>query len=226
MHTIFEPARAGVVTPDRLLLLPAACTGPDDFVRAGFVRAVRERAIALDLVLVDVDVPHLADRAILRELRNELVLPARALGCQSIWICGLSLGGFVAVSFAERYADEIDGLCLLAPYLGNRIITREIEQASGVAAWEPGELAEDDDVRRIWRFIKTRRAHPVPLHLGFGRDDRFAESHRLMAAALPPESVDVVSGGHDWPTWRKLWENFLDVRFTMQCQQECNRRHQ
>jgi hypothetical protein len=47
----------------------------------------------------------------------------------------------------------------------------------------------------------------------YGHDDRFAASHRLMAAALAPASVDVVPGGHDWPAWRRLWENFLDTRF-------------
>jgi enterochelin esterase-like enzyme len=50
------------------------------------------------------------------------------------------------------------------------------------------------------------------LHLGFGTEDRFAAGHRLMAAALEPETVSTVPGGHDWRTWRQLWENFLDVR--------------
>jgi enterochelin esterase-like enzyme len=34
-----------------------------------------------------------------------------------------------------------------------------------------------------------------------------------MAAALRPDDVDVVPGGHDWPTWRRLWDRFLDARF-------------
>ena len=34
-----------------------------------------------------------------------------------------------------------------------------------------------------------------------------------MAEALPADAVDVVSGGHDWPTWIALWEQFLDSRF-------------
>jgi pimeloyl-ACP methyl ester carboxylesterase len=201
------------VAPTRVLLLPAAYTGPDDFLRAGFVRAARERVLAIDLVFVELRLQHLTDRTILRRLRHEIVLPARALGCRSIWMGGISLGGFVAMAYAERYPDETDGLCLLAPYLGNHIVTGEIERANGVHGWQPGELADDDDERRIWRFIKEQRTRPSPLHLGFGRDDRFADSHRLMAAALAPDSVDVVPGGHEWPAWLRLWENFLDARF-------------
>lgn len=213
MRIVLEPATTEGMAATRVLLLPAAYTTPDDFLREGFVKAARDRALPVDLVFVELKVQHLTDRTILRRLRHEVVLPARALGCRSIWLGGISIGGFVALAYAERYPDEIDGLCLLAPYLGNHIVTGEIERANGVHEWTPGELAADDDERRIWRFIKEHRARPSPLHLGFGRDDRFADSHRMMASALAPECVDVVPGGHEWPVWRQLWENFLDARF-------------
>jgi pimeloyl-ACP methyl ester carboxylesterase len=216
MRTLIESARPGSVASTRVLFLPAAYSGPDDFVQAGFVNAVRERDLPVDLVFVDINLQHLTDRTILRRLRHELVLPARALGCVCIWLCGISLGGFIGLAYAERYTSEIDGLCLLAPYLGNHIVTGEIQRANGLAAWQPGELAPDDDERRVWRFIKSHHAQPVALHLGFGREDRFAESHRMMAAALDPESVRVVPGGHDWPVWSQLWGDFLDRRFTHQ----------
>jgi pimeloyl-ACP methyl ester carboxylesterase len=196
-----------------VLFLPAAYTGPEDFVQAGFVSAVRDRELPLDLVFAEVNLQHLTDRTILRRVRHELVLPARALGCQSIWICGISLGGFIGLAYAERYNSEIDGLCLLAPYLGNHMVTGEIERANGVAGWQPGELAADDDERRVWRFIKSQASQPVSVRLGFGREDRFAHSHRMMAAALNPDDVQTVSGGHEWPVWTRLWEDFLDNQF-------------
>jgi pimeloyl-ACP methyl ester carboxylesterase len=213
MRSIQEPAETGKMAPTRLLLLPAAYAAPEDFLREGFVRTARERRLPVDLVFVELKMQHLTDRTILRRLRHEVVLPARALGCESIWLGGISLGGFVALAYAERYPQEIDGLCLFAPYLGNHMVTGEIERANGVHEWTPGELAEDDDERRIWRFIKEQRARPSPLHLGYGREDRFAASHRMMASALAPESVDVVPGGHEWPVWLRLWENFLAARF-------------
>jgi pimeloyl-ACP methyl ester carboxylesterase len=213
MRTLVDAAQAGATASTRVLFLPAAYTGPEDFVQAGFVSAVRERQLPLDLVFADVNLQHLTDRTILRRVRHELVLPARALGCQSIWICGISLGGFIGLSFAERYASEIDGLCLLAPYLGNHMITGEIERANGVATWQPGELGPDDDERRVWRFIKSRASQPVTIHLGYGREDRFAASHRMMAAALDSQSVQVVTGGHEWPAWSQLWSSFLDSQF-------------
>lgn len=216
MRTLYEPAEPGVTASTRVLFLPAAYTGPEDFVQAGFVSAVRERGLPVDLVFADVNLQHLTDRTILRRLRHELVLPARALGCRSIWICGISLGGFIGLAYAERYTAELDGLCLLAPYLGNHMITGEIARANGVAAWQPGELAADDDERRVWKFIKSHTDGPVSVRLGFGSEDRFSDSHRMMAAALNPRDVQVIPGGHEWPVWTRLWVDFLDSEFIRQ----------
>jgi len=214
MRTRLEQAQEGVIAATHAVLLPAAYTGPDDFIQAGFAVAARERALPLDLAFVDLNLAHLTDRTLLRRLRHEIVLPARAKGGRTIWLCGISLGGFVALAYAERYPGEIEGVCVLAPYLGSRIVTGEIAAAGGLGSWEPGELAPEDDERHIWRFIKTqaRAVNSVAVHLGFGSEDRFADSHRMMAAALQPEMVDVLPGGHDWSVWRQLWENFLDAR--------------
>jgi len=102
-------------------------------------------------------------------------------------------------------------------YLGNHIVTGEIERANGVASWQPGELAQDDDERRVWRFIKTHQAQPVSLHSDSGaRTLRRQPPNDGRRAG--PQSVDVVPGGHDWPAWRQLWDNFLETHF-MACGQ-------
>lgn len=210
MRTLLEAARPGETADTRVIFLPAAYTGPEDFLRAGFVTAVRERELPVDLVFADVNLQHLTDRTLLRRLRHELMLPARAVGCRSIWICGISLGGFIGLAYADQYPTEVDGLCLLAPYLGNHMITGEIERANGLASWDPGVPAADDDERRVWRFIKAAAGGPVAVHLGYGSEDRFARSHRMMSEALEPHRVRVIPGGHEWPVWTRLWTGFLD----------------
>lgn len=209
MQVIFDAARQGSVAPLRVVLLPAAYSGPDDFVRAGFVDAVRERSLDVDLVLAAIELAEVTGRTVLARLWQQLIHPARSQGC-ALWLGGISLGGYLALCCAERHAAEVAGLCIFAPYLGSHIVTGEIARSGGVARWEPGELAADDDERRMWRFIKTLRSGALPVHLGLGSDDRFAARHRLMAAALAREDVDEVKGGHDWATWRRLWERFLD----------------
>ena len=213
MHSVLSAALPNAVAPTRMVWLPGAYHGSRDFVEAGFPQVVRNRSLPLDLWLVDLQLRHLGDRSVLEQLRSEFVLPARAAGC-AVWLGGISLGGFIALDYAASYPGELDGLCLLAPYLGNRMLTAEIAGAAGVAAWQPGELAQIDEERRIWRYIKSRDADALPLYLGFGRDDRFSTAHELLAAVLPPDRVAKIAGGHEWSTWSALWEIFLDSRFT------------
>jgi len=151
------------------------------------------------------------DRTVFVRLQEEIISPARALGC-ALWIGGISLGGYLALGCAERQPREFAGLCLLAPYLGSYLITGEIERAQGIEGWRPGEAGKEDEERSIWRFIRTLRTRSLPVHLGLGREDRFGRRQELLAAALSPQSVDIVPGGHDWATWRALWDRFLEVR--------------
>ncbi|MFI4880220.1 MAG: alpha/beta hydrolase-fold protein [Steroidobacterales bacterium] len=214
MHTIFESARAGSVAPVRMLMLPAAYTGPDDFVREGFAAAVRGRGIDLDLVFAQPAPAHLTDPSVVEQLHRHIIQPARALGVD-LWLGGISLGGFIALRCAAQHPQDIAGLCLFAPYLGSHIMTGEIARAGGAHFWESGDTAADDDERQVWRFIKTRDSGALPIYMGSGREDRFADRHALLAAALPAENVEWISGAHDWPTWRRLWIGFLDRRFAV-----------
>ncbi|MEO7207006.1 MAG: hypothetical protein ABI356_04310 [Steroidobacteraceae bacterium] len=211
MRSIFCAATAGARAPTQMIWLPGAYHSAQDFVDEGFVRAAEQRRVPLDLQFVDLEMQHLDDRDVFRRLRTEMVLPARN-SCAVVWLAGISLGGLVALDYASSHSGELDGLCLFAPYLGNRMLINEIAATSGLAGWEPGELTESDAERRIWRYIKTR-VDLAKLFLGYGRDDRFSAAHDMLAAALPADCVEVVAGGHTWSTWLNLWENFLDSHF-------------
>jgi pimeloyl-ACP methyl ester carboxylesterase len=145
-------------------------------------------------------------------LRDEVVWPLQEAGI-AVWLGGISLGGMLALHFAASCGTELAGLCLLAPYMGNRMLIAEIAGAQGLERWQPGAPTEHDAERRVWRYIQNRGEDAAPLYLGFGREDRFASALRLLAANLPARSVEVVEGGHDWRTWAALWEKFLDFHF-------------
>jgi pimeloyl-ACP methyl ester carboxylesterase len=211
MRSLLKPARPGSVAPAQMIWLPGAYHSARDFLDEGFPEKVLERQIPLDLRFVDLEMRHFDDREPLDRLRAEIVLPARESGV-SVWLAGISLGGSIALDFASSYPDDLSGLCLLAPYLGNRMLLKEITAASGLTRWEPGKLADGDVERRIWGYLKARIGQPS-LYLGYGREDRFSAAHRLLAQELPADAVDVIAGGHEWRTWTNLWGNFLDSRF-------------
>jgi len=49
------------------------------------------------------------------------------------------------------------------------------------------------------------------MYLGFGRMIACGGAWAV-AATLPDETVDVIAGGHEWPTWLTLWGKFLESR--------------
>lgn len=212
MRSILTQADPGAAARTRMIWLPGAFQRAEEFLEAGFDAAARARNLAMDLEFVQLELAHVGDRRFIDELALDIVAPARAAGCRTLWLAGISLGGFFALDYASRGAD-CDGLCLIAPYLGSRRLIAEIAAAPGLAAWQAGPLAQADEERRIWRFIQRRVGAPEPrpksLVLAYGRDDRFARAQALLAATLPHHTVQVADGGHDWPTWSALWEHLL-----------------
>jgi pimeloyl-ACP methyl ester carboxylesterase len=209
MQTLRIAAYPGAASSHCIVLLPGAQQQLADFLQAGFDLAVRQRQLPLDLILAAPPQAHLTDRAWLALLLDQVIRPQRTRA-QVLWLGGISLGSFMALRFAAEYPALVDGLCLLAPYLGSRIAAAEIARCGTLGAWRPGELSADDDERCVWRYLRDLRAPPPHVFLGLGKEDRFADTQRLLAAALPPSSCTRIEGRHEWPVWRQLWDCFLD----------------
>jgi hypothetical protein len=47
------------------------------------------------------------------------------------------------------------------------------------------------------------------VYLAYGVQDDFAEADGLLAEVLPDDQVFFTEGGHDWPTWLRLWKSIL-----------------
>lgn len=191
-----------------IVLLPGAYMKPDDFRAAGFFAAAARRR-APDIVAVDLDPGLISDGSALSLLDAEVIAPARRQGYAAIWLGGVSLGGLLALCYNADTPAGVDGLCLLAPYPGSRLTRNAITRAGGLEAWEPDCKQLDDPEFRMWRWLKRPPA-AFPVFVGYGRDDRFADGMRQIAGCFPAASRLVVAGGHDWPVWLDLWENFLD----------------
>lgn len=215
MDRVDAPAQAAQRADTLLVLLPGAYDTPQDFEREGFVSAVRERRLPVDVLLLDAHTGYYTSQQIIERLLHEVVQPARAQGYARIWLVGISLGGYGSLLFASRHAALVDGVFVMAAFLGRRDLPAAIGRAGGLRAWD-GELqgADAHDLA-LWRWLRARAtalpAPQPPLWIGYGENDRFVASNRLIAATLPPAQVLVTEGGHDWAPWRRLWNRFLDA---------------
>ncbi len=200
---------------DVIICLPGIGDTADDFAARGFVGSLNQTAWPTDVVTVDAHYGYYADRTILEQLRQDVVLPAKAAGYREIWLVGVSLGGFGALLYTSRYAEDLSGVLALAPFLGHRNLIAEIKTSGGLSEWAGSPLSGREEPRNLWRWLKTSLQQPEtfpPVYLGYGHSDRFAEGHRLLSAALPPGRVFTAPGGHRWSVWRGLWMEFLRTR--------------
>jgi pimeloyl-ACP methyl ester carboxylesterase len=197
----------------RIILMPAAFQTLAQFREHGFDQALSTRHPHVELLLAAPRLAHLNDRRWIPALYQRLIAPARASGIR-IWLGGVSLGGFMALRVAAQYPDALDGLCLLAPYLGSRIVATEVAADIANGADLRDWRDEDDDERRIWRYVARldRSVCATRVFLGFGAGDRFADTQRLLAGLLPQPATTtrMIEGGHDWSVWRALWDAFLE----------------
>jgi pimeloyl-ACP methyl ester carboxylesterase len=199
-----------------LIFLPGIRGDGTEYARKGFVQAVRTRNLPVDLLAADAHFGYYAERNLIERLRADVIAPAKAEGYKNIWFVGTSLGGFGSLLYSSQYPDDITGMVVLAPYLGSADVIAEISAAGGLKRWQPGSSVQTDAERRLWAWLKNYAVPDnglPPLYLGYGRDDKFAAADALLASVLPPRHVDIVSGGHNWSTWKTLWDRMLDAEF-------------
>ena len=196
-------------------MLPGVGIEAGDFAVKGFVHPVLDARDPIDVVAAAPALDLYLDGTIAEAIQRTIVGPARDGGRVRIWMLGLSLGGMGALLHARLFAHEVEGIILLAPFLGTPGIVAQIGAAGGLGAWDPGPIPARDSERQLLAWLKGHLAgkrQPPALYLGYGRADRFAQSHVMLAELLPADRVVVADGQHDWDTWSRLWGQLLELR--------------
>ncbi len=188
--------------------------GHECFEKVGFVEAVRMRELPYDMIAPNAHFGYYNDRTLIVRLKEDVIQPAKAMKYEKIWRVGISMGGLGSILYLKEHTKNIDGILLLGPFLGDRLIIDEIYSAGGIDQWEPGDYDEEDDWQRmLWHWLKEYirhgNVHP-PIYLGIGTEDFNYRSHKLLASALSPEHVIEISGKHRFSTFKRIWDIFLD----------------
>lgn len=186
--------------------------------RSGVVEAIHGSWPDTDVLLAELSLPYYLDGLqAARRLHDDVIAPTRPRGYREVWLSGASLGGLGTLLYAQAYPDELDGLVLLAPFLGDRAILDEIAAAGGAARWEAGPaqaLTPDTWQREFWRRLQGwlhEPANACRVWLAYGERDRLRQAMPLLTPLLPPGHVLVRPGGHTWKVWTPALREVLDA---------------
>ncbi len=200
-----------------IIFLPGRFSTYTDFDEQGFIERIRRTGTDADAIAVEAHSGYYVERTLLERLLEDVIEPARSNGYRKIWIVATSMGGTGASLYAQKYPETIDGILLIAPFLGDRPVIREIQKAGGIRKWIPGKPYRKGDYQRpLWEWYQVALAsqdkYPV-ICCGYGREDRYKkhiDAVDLIAAEVPARQVYIVSGGHEWEPWLEIFSLFLE----------------
>ncbi len=214
MDSISLPRSPTSTSKTLIVFLPGALEVPADIVKEGFVDQVRARNIDADVTVIDSHMGYFFNRTFDTRIRTDIIEPARAKGYKSIWLAGISLGGFGSLMYSRLFPDDIEGVIAIAPFIASNDVLSEVSEAGGLARWTPELPLKSDDYQRdllLWLKGYGDPANKRPqLYIGYGSKDGLAQFQQIIGTILPPERLLSAPGGHDWPPWKQMWGNVLD----------------
>jgi pimeloyl-ACP methyl ester carboxylesterase len=207
MRTILDKGAPSGGPHNLLVMLPGADNHAADFFDHGLVDDIRQAGGRCDVLALETGIDRYLDGRIVEDMHPVIAEAARDLGAHDIWLLGISLGGLGALLYARAHRPMVAGVLAMSPYIGNRGQVAEITRAGGLARWRnTGHPTLETALLEWLRGYDGDPAVWPELWLAYATEDRYAQGHRLLADILPKDRVVTVTGGHDWPSWKRLWQ--------------------
>ena len=129
-----------------VLLLHGRGGSPDNFSRYATVTQILDCNPRVNLYAPDSHFGYYRERIISERLRLDVIQPALDAGITRVWLLGVSLGGLGSLAYQMEYPEEVSGVILMAPYLG------EWDELEAYVA-DPG--GSRSDFVEIWRALEA-----------------------------------------------------------------------
>jgi pimeloyl-ACP methyl ester carboxylesterase len=207
----FEQMQAKSASDKKILVVVLPGRGDDvaNLKASGIAEAIQSSMPDADVVLTGISLAYYMEGRMPQRLHDEIILPARGRGYKEIWLVGASMGGMGSLMYDREYPGDVNGLVLLAPFLGGRDVLKQIDGAGGLDGWQagpvPAAIDKNNFDRELWRYLQTWQnkngSRSDDVWLAYGNSDRLSTAMPPLQKLLEPGHVMVRDGGHAWVVW-------------------------
>lgn len=199
-----------------VVVLPGRGDNLHSLTATGIAAIIQQSWPDADVLLTGLTMPFYRQGRTAQRLHDEVIEPAaRRKAYRQVWLAGISLGGMGVLLYDRAYPDQIDGLLLLSPYLGDHAIQQQIRDAGGLAKWQAGPpqpIGPDTFQHELWRYLQNWSQRPQRTRstwLAYGADEPFRQPIELMSPLLAPDHVIMLPGRHNWKLWKPAMRALL-----------------
>jgi hypothetical protein len=193
-----------------LLLVPGMGMTAEDFYTKGMVDAVTQCGRQVSVATVDPGPDAYLDGSVESRLLDGIAEAQLAAGASRLWLAGISLGCQAILRCVRLRPNLSAGLILLTPYIASTGLIAEVTRTGGLRRWVTENADRTDTERLLLQWLATASLADLPrILVGRALDDRFVATADRLAEILPADHVISVPGGHDWASWRSLWDMIL-----------------
>lgn len=207
--------KTGKTTDSLIIFLPGLYDSADTFKEEKIFALARKAGIQADMVAAGVHLGHLIKQKMISRVEKDLFNHLKTMGYKNTWFVGMSLGALNSLLFYQRYEQQICGVVALSPYLADDELSAELKRAGNLQNWDATANASTKVVkqklRSLWAWLQDKSANTTldMFYLGYGKQDKFAESIGIFSSILNKKNIVAIEGGHDWETGRKVWQRQL-----------------
>lgn len=198
-----------------LIILPGIRGNASLYEKLGFIDVFHEYYPDFDVYIADAHFGYYRNRSLLVYLENQIIMPAKKKGYSEIWMMGISLGGVGSLLQLRCCTGDIDGALLISPFLGDKKLHQQMDNAGGLEEFVSAiENENDESLESMWRWLYLnagKLSKEKRLWLTVGEQDRY-DGHDVLAGLMTPESVLIKPGSHNNKTFLRLWRNLLIQR--------------
>jgi hypothetical protein len=205
-------------TDGLIVFLPGLYDSADDIRKEKMFSIARNAGIKADMVAASIHADHLLEEKLVERIEKDIFYPIKNQGYKNIWFVGISLGGLNSLLYYRHRSKDICGVVILAPYLANKALTKDLLQAGSIENWQPKPVLHknviDQVLQFLWVWIKEQHLKNTltNIFIGYGDKDPYVEADKFLVSILDKKNVTEIEGKHNWKTGRKLWQQQLQSR--------------